>query len=290
MNNLSIVNEQVVLEKNFKVYGDIENPLFLAKDVAEWIDYAFKDSRKINRDVTKMLKSVDDDEKTKAIVCGEQSSPVEMWFVTEDGLYEILMLSRKPIAKQFKKEIKKILKELRLNGKVELADSYTITDPIKRAERWIEEQKQYQLQLQEKQEIIEAKNEIIQNQAPDVAFAKAYNGAEGYIKCSGFAKALIQVGIKYLPNNKNIGRNNLLNWLKEEKYINKRNEPYQKYIKYFGLKQNPYQNSETEEIVLGKPTLLISLDGQHYLIKKLGFTSLIEEYDKTIKSEDFNED
>ena len=287
MNNLSIVNEQVVLEKNFKVYGDIENPLFLAKDVAEWIDYS--KTGKGAYDVSKMLKTVDDDEKTiRTIFVSEQKR--DMWFVTEDGLYEILMLSRKPIAKQFKKEVKKILKELRLNGKVELADSYTITDPIKRAERWIEEQKQYQLQLQEKQEIIEAKNEIIQNQAPDVAFAKAYNGAEGYIKCSGFAKALIQVGIKYLPNNKNIGRNNLLNWLKGEKYINKRNEPYQKYIKYFGLKQNPYQNSETEEIVLGKPTLLISLDGQHYLIKKLGFTSLIEEYDKTIKSEDFNED
>ena len=287
MNNLSIVNEQVVLEKNFKVYGDIENPLFLAKDVAEWIDYS--KTGKGAYDVSKMLKTVDDDEKTiRTIFVSEQKR--DMWFVTEDGFYEILMLSRKPIAKQFKKEVKKILKELRLNGKVELADSYTITDPIKRAERWIEEQKQYQLQLQEKQEIIEAKNEIIQNQAPDVAFAKAYNGAEGYIKCSGFAKALIQVGIKYLPNNKNIGRNNLLNWLKEEKYINKRNEPYQKYIKYFGLKQNPYQNSETEEIVLGKPTLLISLDGQHYLIKKLGFTSLIEEYDKTIKSEDFNED
>ena len=34
-------------------------------------------------------------------------------FLTEDGLYEVLMQSRKPIAKQFKKEVKKILKGLR---------------------------------------------------------------------------------------------------------------------------------------------------------------------------------
>lgn len=27
----------------------------------------------------------------------------KMWFLTEDGLYEVLMQSRKPIAKEFKK-------------------------------------------------------------------------------------------------------------------------------------------------------------------------------------------
>ena len=44
-----------------------------------------------------------------------------MWFLTEYGLYEILMQSRKPIAKQFKGEVKKLLKALRL-GKVEIVD------------------------------------------------------------------------------------------------------------------------------------------------------------------------
>ncbi|WP_050552570.1 hypothetical protein [Bacillus cereus] len=32
----------------------------------------------------------------------------EMMFLTENGIYEVLMLSRKPIAKQWKKEVKKI--------------------------------------------------------------------------------------------------------------------------------------------------------------------------------------
>jgi prophage antirepressor-like protein len=60
------------------------------------------------------MKSVDEDEKVKNIVRtlgGNQ----EMWFLTEDGLYEVLMQSRKPIAKQFKKKVKKLLKDLRLN-------------------------------------------------------------------------------------------------------------------------------------------------------------------------------
>lgn len=55
MNNITVFNQQEVLGQNFKVYGDINSPLFLGKDVAEWIDYAFKDARKIHRDVSKML-------------------------------------------------------------------------------------------------------------------------------------------------------------------------------------------------------------------------------------------
>ena len=37
-------------------------------------------------------------------------------FVTEDGLYEILMQSNLPIAKEFKKGVKEILKSIRKNG------------------------------------------------------------------------------------------------------------------------------------------------------------------------------
>ena len=39
------------------------------------------------------------------------------WFLTEDGLYEVLMQSRKPKAKEFKKEVKKILKSIRKTGR-----------------------------------------------------------------------------------------------------------------------------------------------------------------------------
>lgn len=124
INNLTIFDERKILGKDFKIYGTKENPLFLAKDVAEWIDYSYKDSRKINRDVSKMLNTVDEDEKIKNTIDlgGEYYSHggirtnTEMWFLTEDGLYEVLMQSRKPIAKQFKKEVKKILKQIRTTG------------------------------------------------------------------------------------------------------------------------------------------------------------------------------
>lgn len=106
MNELRLINEQEVLGKQFKVYGTLDNPLFLAKDVATWIEHS---------NPTEMVKGVDDDEKLNStIFSGGQNR--EMTFLTEDGVYEVLMQSRKPIAKQFKKKVKEILKQLRKNG------------------------------------------------------------------------------------------------------------------------------------------------------------------------------
>ncbi|MCM3653971.1 hypothetical protein [Metabacillus litoralis] len=39
-NELTTIHEQEVLGKVFKIYGDVDSPLFLAKDVAEWIEYS----------------------------------------------------------------------------------------------------------------------------------------------------------------------------------------------------------------------------------------------------------
>lgn len=38
MNEIRILKEQEVLDKQFRVYGTLENPLFVANDVAEWIE------------------------------------------------------------------------------------------------------------------------------------------------------------------------------------------------------------------------------------------------------------
>ena len=115
MEEIKLLNEQEVLGKEFRVYGTVEAPYFLAKDVAEWIDYS-KDG-KGNYNVSAMISSVDEDEKQK-IFTNLNNAEVgsNTWFLTEDGLYEVLMLSRKPIAKQFKKKVKEILKTLRKTG------------------------------------------------------------------------------------------------------------------------------------------------------------------------------
>lgn len=112
MNELMLIDERNVLGKDFKMYGSIQNPLFLAKDVAKWIEHT---------NPTVMLKPIDEDEKLSILTppkhCLEGLQPnTEYIFITEEGLYEVLMLSRKPIAKQFKKEVKHILKQIRQTG------------------------------------------------------------------------------------------------------------------------------------------------------------------------------
>lgn len=107
---MSKVNEVTVLEnevtlmgKTFNVYGTVEEPLFRAKDVADWIEHS---------NVSAMIQSIDEDEKAINIVYTPGGNQ-EVLFLTENGVYEVLMLSRKPIAKEFKKEVKKMLHILR---------------------------------------------------------------------------------------------------------------------------------------------------------------------------------
>lgn len=93
---LTIINEQEVLGKHFAVYGTVDEPLFVAKDVAEWIEYDVSS-------VNKMLDKIDEDEKLVGTLFRSGQNR-EVWFLTENGLYEVLMQSRKPLAKEFKKE------------------------------------------------------------------------------------------------------------------------------------------------------------------------------------------
>ena len=103
---VSVINHSNFMGQEVDVYGTAEEPLFLAKDVATWIGHS---------DVSMMMQQIDDDEKLiqTMLVSGQNR---KVWFLTEDGLYEVLMQSRKPIAKQFKKGVKKILHEIRVKG------------------------------------------------------------------------------------------------------------------------------------------------------------------------------
>lgn len=109
--SLNVIEERVVLGKDFKIYGSLENPLFLATDVAKWIEYSKTTEGYYN--TGKMLKAIDEDEKT-TITNGNSGG--KSTFLTEYGLYEVLMQSRKPMAKQFKKKVKEILKDVRKHG------------------------------------------------------------------------------------------------------------------------------------------------------------------------------
>ena len=113
---LKIITEQTLFGKEFRIYGTTEEPLFLAKDIAELIEYS-------EGNASHMCSLLESGEVIK-LFCECLSScsgtkpefsmaPANRVFISEDGLYEILMQSRKPIAKTFKKEVKQILKTIR---------------------------------------------------------------------------------------------------------------------------------------------------------------------------------
>ena len=118
MNELTVIQQQEILGKPFTVYGDFENPLFLAKEVAEWIEHS---------NARVMLQTVDEEEKLCVNNPYALKGQKEQWFLTEDGVYEVLMQSRKPIAKQFKKEVKAVLKSIRKHG------AYMTTETLEQA-------------------------------------------------------------------------------------------------------------------------------------------------------------
>lgn len=106
MDNLQIIDQRKVLNKDFRIYGTPDEPLFLAKDVANWIEHT---------NPTEMVRGIDEDEKLNSTILSSGQNR-EVTLLTEDGLYEVLMQSRKPIAKKFKKKVKEILRTIRKHG------------------------------------------------------------------------------------------------------------------------------------------------------------------------------
>lgn len=75
-NEVKLISKSNLLGREINVYGSVENPLFMAKDVAGWIEHS---------DVSTMMRNLDNEEKVTNIVCtpgGKQNA----WFLTEDGL------------------------------------------------------------------------------------------------------------------------------------------------------------------------------------------------------------
>jgi prophage antirepressor-like protein len=181
---LTIIEQREVLGKDFKIYGDVENPLFLAKDVSEWIEHN-KSSELIN--------NVDEDEKLKAIV-SHSGQNREMWFLTEEGLYEVLMSSRKSIAKQFKKQVKSILKDIRKNGMYATDELLNNPDLLIQVATKLKEEREERrkLELENKRIAIEKKlaEDTLEIQKPKVEYYNEVLDYNGSMTTTQVAKSL----------------------------------------------------------------------------------------------------
>ena len=246
MNNkeLQIIDEREVLGKQLRIYGDFEDPLFKADEVAKWIEHS---------NVSKMLESVDDNEKIKLEV-GTLTNGYSAWFLTEDGLYEVLMQSRKPIAKKFKKKVKEILKDVRKYGMYATDELLDNPDLIIKMATRLKEEKEKNKKLEDK----------MKENKPKVLFAEAVSIAKNTILVREMAKLIKQNGI-------DMGEKRLFIWLRENGYLIKKigtdyNMPTQRSMDLglFEIKESPVLHS-SGEIEISK-TPKITGKGQQYFL------------------------
>lgn len=116
-NQIEVLKRTELLGQQFNVYGTLEEPLFKAKDVTDMLGLT---------NPREVMSRVDDDERCKLNLPRQG----ETWMLTEDGLYEVLMQSRKPIAKQFKKGVKEILKSIRRTGEFKARPAANATPTV----------------------------------------------------------------------------------------------------------------------------------------------------------------
>ena len=175
----TVLKQTELLGQQFAVYGRPQAPLFKAQQVASMLSL---------KNVSDMIQRVDEEERSK-LNLGRQG---ETWMLTENGLYEVLMQSRKPIAKSFKKGVKSILKEIRTNG------GYIATQPedtpelimaraLQVAQSTIE---RHQQQLQVAQAVITSQSEQLKEQAPKVEYTDSVLNATNTYTSTQMAKEL----------------------------------------------------------------------------------------------------
>lgn len=250
---IQVIDSREVLGKDFKIYGTIEKPLFLAKDVANWIE---------NSNTSQMVRNIGEDEKIKAIapiynVYNGQYENQECLFLTEDGLYEVLFQSRKPIAKAFKKEVKQILKALRLN-QVELVNitnetkiDDTINNLMSMINTLIEDNKKKDIMLEKmvnhilENDKTKVKAEIKEIKADNIE-EEILNLTEDFMSVKEFCKFINSKGV--IP--KKIGNHIIHQLFRDNNILNSNNVPTDLAQGYF------IDTNETTQLILTKQGMI----------------------------------
>ncbi|MGL4792428.1 MAG: BRO family protein [Aeromonas jandaei] len=281
---LSVIKTEVILGKELRVFGDIDNPLFLAKDIAEWIEHS---------NVSKMCQclcnvsnitsdNIGNSGGKEGITSGytlTKGGRQEMKFLTEKQVYRILMRSDKPIAIQIQDGIFEFLKAWR-KGEVKVVqnevrvDSYMIADPIERAKAWIiEEEKRIAL------------SNKIKEDAPKV---EVYDFIDSSNWLSG-------EDITKMTAIKGLTRNKMYCWLRYRGHFTKRNIPSSAMVEAKMCKLSPTSKKDFHGNVIQRP--VFSMDFLQQIIKlhkdgKLNIEEAIK-YEKDEKERNkkrYNED
>ena len=116
------------------IVKDDGEPLFCGKDVATCLGYS---------DQAQAVRDHVDEEDKGVVKITTPGGNQDVTFITESGLYSLILGSKLESAKKFKRWLtSEILPSIRKTGSYSVAcPSYQIEDPIARAQKWIEEEK-----------------------------------------------------------------------------------------------------------------------------------------------------
>ena len=129
-------NEEFGEVRSITIDGE---PWFVGKDIAVALGYSNSSKAVITH--------VDEDDKvTKTSSYSQNGNTVgKLTFINESGLYSLILSSKLPNAKKFKKWVtSEVLPALRKYGVYSMRESYMIEDPVERALKWAEEERERQ--------------------------------------------------------------------------------------------------------------------------------------------------
>ncbi|MEV2550859.1 phage antirepressor [Paenibacillus larvae] len=243
MNQLQVFN---FTGKDVRVIMKDGQPWWLAKDICSVLDHS---------DVSMAVKRLDEDEKlTQTLFVSGQNRNV--WFVNEPGLYSLILTSRKPEAKQFKRWVThEVLPAIRKTGMYATDELLDNPDFLIQAATKLKEER-------EARKLLESQ---IEQDRPKVIFAEALETSKSSILIGELAKLLKQNGI-------NVGQNRLFNWLRAEGYLGRkgdyRNLPTQKSMALglFEIKTRTIANPDGSTRIT--KTTKVTGKGQVYFVNK----------------------
>lgn len=189
-------------------------PWFVGKDVASILGY-----RDLNKAIAMHVDEEDKlNDKTSSsfgLNLGQRGG----WFINESGLYGLIMSSKLPTAKDFKRWVtSEVLPTIRKHGAYMDTDiiEKSLTDP------------DFLIQLattlkEEKQRRMEAEAKIAADEHK-VDFYNAVGNTSATLTIERFAKLVTEkLGIQ-------TGRNRMFQWLRKNGFLQANNMPYQRYI------------------------------------------------------------
>ncbi len=250
MNEIKIFNNPEF--GNVRVIGDSENPMFCLADICNILGLTPKFvNQRLSDEVVSNNPIVDGLGRTQQAL-----------FVNEDGLYDVILDSRKPEAKQFRKWVtSEVLPSIRRDGGYMITNTNDTPETIMARALKIADET-----LKRKDEKIENQRIQLSRQAPKVLFADAVATSTKSCLIGELAKIICQNGIE-------IGERRLFQWLRDNEYLCKYGERYnmpsQKSMELCLFEIKKTSITKPNGTILVSNTPKVTGKGQIYFVNKL---------------------